>query len=664
MATPAAATPSTVIGTTTNLTVLGADLAGESNLNYTWSTTGTPPASVSFSANGTNAAKSTIATFSKAGTYSFAVTITNALGYSVYSGVDVTVNQTLTGTDATISPASTTVAPGSSVQFNVYGMDQFGDPMGTPLNSVTWSVYSGVGTINSSGLYTAPVGGSGTATVRAVTSTGQIHYANAELLTNIFTSNLDIGSPSPTGSGSYNSSSDTYTVAGGGADIWGSSDQFHFLSQSFTGNGTIIARVESVQNTNVSAKGGVMFRDSTAANAAYAFAWVKPNGNVVFETRSANGASSSYSSTVSGAGFPVWVRLVRSGNQFTASYSTNGTSWTQVGTTQTVTMATNAQTGLAVTSHTNGTLCTSVFSNVSVTSPDTTPPTVTINQETGQSDPANGSPINYTVVFSEPVTDFATGDVTLSGTAGATTATVTGSGTTYNVAVSGMTANGTVIASLLAGVAHDAANNPSLASTSTDNTVTFSSLPLGDYNQDGTVDAADYTVWRDSLGANVAAFAGADGSGNGVVDQADYEVWKANFGAVATGAGGAAFAVASSNDEVSEGLPLVAVTSTPIASPAEVYSAADSRQPLSSVHIVERARFSDNGLHAGRRHLPVFAGNQDKAILAWLATRGATPYHDASTTRCHAKPINSTRNDRPTDHIVESLDLAFASLDA
>ena len=99
---------------------------------------------------------------------------------------------------------------------------------------------------------------------------------------------------------------------------------------------------------------------------------------------------------------------------------------------------------------------------------------------------------------------FATGDVTLSGTAGATTATVTGSGTTYNVAVSGMTANGTVIASLLAGVAHDAANNPSLASTSTDNTVTFSSLPLGDYNQDGTVDAADYTVWRNSLGHNGA----------------------------------------------------------------------------------------------------------------------------------------------------------------
>ena len=73
---------------------------------------------------------------------------------------------------------------------------------------------------------------------------------------------------------------------------------------------------------------------------------------------------------------------------------------------------------------------------------------MTINQAAGQADPTNASPINFTVVFSEPVTDFATGDVTLSGTAGATTATVTGSGTTYNVAVSGMTGSGTVIATI------------------------------------------------------------------------------------------------------------------------------------------------------------------------------------------------------------------------
>src|SRR5207249_6905258 len=103
---------------------------------------------------------------------------------------------------------------------------------------------------------------------------------------------------------------------------------------------------------------------------------------------------------------------------------------------------------------------------------DKTSPTVTINQASGQADPSNTSPINFTVVFSESVTGFTGSDVTLSGTAGATTATVTGSGTTYNVAVSGMTSDGTVIATVPANGANDAAGNLNTASASTDNTVT------------------------------------------------------------------------------------------------------------------------------------------------------------------------------------------------
>jgi hypothetical protein len=108
---------------------------------------------------------------------------------------------------------------------------------------------------------------------------------------------------------------------------------------------------------------------------------------------------------------------------------------------------------------------------------DGTVPTVTVEQAGGQADPANTSPINFTVIFSEAVTGFADGDVTLSGTAGATSALVTGSGTTYNVAVSGMTGDGTVTASVGAGVAQDAAGNINTASTSTDNTVTYTAPP-------------------------------------------------------------------------------------------------------------------------------------------------------------------------------------------
>ena len=108
---------------------------------------------------------------------------------------------------------------------------------------------------------------------------------------------------------------------------------------------------------------------------------------------------------------------------------------------------------------------------------DNAGPTVTINQAVGQSDPATSGPINFTVEFDESVSDFATGDVTLSGTAGATTATITGSGTTYNVAVSGMNVDGSVIASIPAGVATDPLGNTNPISTSTDNQVTFNGDP-------------------------------------------------------------------------------------------------------------------------------------------------------------------------------------------
>lgn len=104
-------------------------------------------------------------------------------------------------------------------------------------------------------------------------------------------------------------------------------------------------------------------------------------------------------------------------------------------------------------------------------------PAVTINQAAAQADPTSSSPINFTVLFDQPVTGFATGDVSLSGTAGATTGIVTGNGTTYNVAVSGMTASGTVIATIAAGVAQNGCSQPNNASTSTDNTVTINCVP-------------------------------------------------------------------------------------------------------------------------------------------------------------------------------------------
>ena len=67
-------------------------------------------------------------------------------------------------------------------------------------------------------------------------------------------------------------------------------------------------------------------------------------------------------------------------------------------------------------------------------------------------------------------------------------------------------------------------------------------FPPGDYNRNGVVDAADYTVWRDTLGSTTDRRANGDNTGAsmGVIDMADYEVWQAHFGESALGAGAGA----------------------------------------------------------------------------------------------------------------------------
>ena len=151
VATAASATPDPVTGTTCNLSVLGADDAGESNLTYTWVATGTPPAAVAFSLNGSNAAKNTTATFSKAGDYSFQVTITDAGGLTATSSVNVTVDQTLTS--ISVAPASIHLNDGASQQFTATAEDQFGAALAVQ-PSFTWT--ASAGTISTGGLLTAP----------------------------------------------------------------------------------------------------------------------------------------------------------------------------------------------------------------------------------------------------------------------------------------------------------------------------------------------------------------------------------------------------------------------------------------------------------------------------------------------------------------------------
>jgi hypothetical protein len=113
--------------------------------------------------------------------------------------------------------------------------------------------------------------------------------------------------------------------------------------------------------------------------------------------------------------------------------------------------------------------------SVVILQPDTTPPTVAVEQAAGQADPTNGSPVTFIVTFSEPVTGFGPADVSLAAsTAGGSLATtVSGGPSVYTVSVTGMTTPGTVVATVPAGAALDGAGNLSTTSTSADNSVTF-----------------------------------------------------------------------------------------------------------------------------------------------------------------------------------------------
>ena len=175
VATPAAASPSVVTGVSTALSVLGADAGGESSLTYSWATTGTPPAAVSFSANGSNAAKNTTATFSKAGSYTFQVTVTDGGGLTVTSSVNVTVSQTLTS--ITVTPVTPALASHATQQFTASGLDQFGHAM--TLGATTWS--ASAGSIDNTGLFTAPYA---SASVTVTATSGSVSGTTVATVTN------------------------------------------------------------------------------------------------------------------------------------------------------------------------------------------------------------------------------------------------------------------------------------------------------------------------------------------------------------------------------------------------------------------------------------------------------------------------------------------------
>jgi hypothetical protein len=181
-------------------------------------------------------------------------------------------------------------------------------------------------------------------------------------------SSLDVGTVAA--AGSWSQAGGVYSVNGSGADIYGTADAFRFVYQNITGDATITARVTSVQAVAAWTKAALMMRDGTTAGARNVAALVSATATNLYRFQNRVAAAGASTSASGGTGaIPVWLRLVRVGSNFTGYFSTNGTSWTQLGATTNIAMPTTIAVGLAVTSHLDGTVAQGTFDSLSITQP-------------------------------------------------------------------------------------------------------------------------------------------------------------------------------------------------------------------------------------------------------------------------------------------------------
>jgi len=188
----------------------------------------------------------------------------------------------------------------------------------------------------------------------------------------------NIGNPAVVGSSK--SEDNGITLIAGGADVWGTKDEFGFSYFKQTGDFDFVARIQSLSAPHLYTKAGLMAREELTDNSRHIFFQVFPNNNArnknnggyefQYRQTKAGEMKAVYPAKIDGAPeFPVnyphtWIRLKRAGNDFTGYYSADGKVW-KVYATYTMDLAKKVFLGLAVTSHNAGESATAVFKDIS-----------------------------------------------------------------------------------------------------------------------------------------------------------------------------------------------------------------------------------------------------------------------------------------------------------
>jgi regulation of enolase protein 1 (concanavalin A-like superfamily) len=174
----------------------------------------------------------------------------------------------------------------------------------------------------------------------------------------------DVGAVGLAGRAVYNLG--TFSIYASGDDIFNAADAFHYVYRSMEGDGTIIARVDSVAYTSFYAKAGVMIRETMDPGSMNAMMEITAGGQSFFQWRDSPGGSTSATQGPDAAA-PAWVKLVRTGWVLTGYESSDGTTWTEVGSAM-IPMSAGVYVGLAATAQNNAAITTTTFDQVALTS--------------------------------------------------------------------------------------------------------------------------------------------------------------------------------------------------------------------------------------------------------------------------------------------------------
>ncbi|MEI8036997.1 MAG: hypothetical protein WCJ14_01280 [Verrucomicrobiota bacterium] len=364
----------TVTGDSVELQALASDSSGDDTLTYTWFLDGHPAQPASFAQNGDNTAKRTVARFTAAGDYVIAVTVLTPDGRKACGSVKVKVLQT--PKSLRIRPENPVLESGARQAFFASVEDQFKQPLQRPMPLV-WSMPPGVGALSPVGLYAAPqAGGSGTIRVSSGPLAASTRFTVLAPV-GVFTGSRDIGTPAVAGMSAVSGriydvrgvrsgdATTAYRVAGAGDDIWNQRDQFQFAALPLEGDTTLTARLTKFEGVKNGGKAALMFRSSLDPASAYVLLFANSEGGVGWEYRWGQGAGAGNHGS-SKATLPVWLRITRSGNTFTAYTSSDGRQWSQLDTPLGIEAKPLAYAGLAVCSNQPDHAATATFDQVTV----------------------------------------------------------------------------------------------------------------------------------------------------------------------------------------------------------------------------------------------------------------------------------------------------------